>query len=30
VFWLVVTIIAAVRSDKGVFYRYPLCFRFVS
>ena len=29
IFWLVVTIIASVESNKGVFYRYPLCFRFV-
>ena len=30
VFWLVATIIAAVRSNEGVSYRYPLCIRFVS
>ena len=30
IFWLVVTIIAAVRSNEGVSYRYPLCIRFVS
>ncbi|MBT4799933.1 MAG: DUF4870 domain-containing protein, partial [Verrucomicrobia bacterium] len=24
------TIIAAVRSNEGVSYRYPLCIRFVS
>jgi uncharacterized Tic20 family protein len=30
IFWLVTTIIAAVKSNEGVFYRYPLCFRFVS
>lgn len=30
IFWLVVTIIASVRSNEGVSYRYPLCIRFVS
>ena len=30
IFWLVVTIIAAVRSNEGVSYRYTLCIRFVS
>jgi hypothetical protein len=30
IFWLVVTIIASVRSNEGVTYRYPLCIRFVS
>ncbi len=30
IFWLVATIIAAVRSNEGVSYRYPLCIRFVS
>ena len=30
IFWLVVTIIAAVRSNEGVSYRYHLCIRFVS
>lgn len=30
ILWLVATIIAAVRSNEGVSYRYPLCIRFVS
>lgn len=30
IFWFVVTIIAAIKSNEGVFYRYPLCIRFVS
>ena len=30
IFWLVATIIASVRSNEGVSYRYPLCIRFVS
>jgi uncharacterized Tic20 family protein len=30
VFWLVVTILATVKANEGVFYRYPLCIRFVS
>jgi len=30
IFWIIVTIIAAVKSNEGVSYRYPLCIRFVS
>lgn len=30
IFWIIVTIIAAVKSNDGVVYRYPLCIRFVS
>ena len=30
IFWIIVTIIAAVKSNEGVFYRYPFCIRFVS
>lgn len=30
IFWLVVTIIAAVRTNEGISYRYPLSLRFVS
>ena len=30
IFWIIVTIIAVVKSNEGVSYRYPLCIRFVS
>ena len=30
IFWIIVTIMAAVKSNEGGFYRYPLCIRFVS
>ena len=30
IFWLIVTILASVKANEGVFYRYPLCIRFVS
>ncbi len=29
VYWLVCTILAAVRANRGVAYRYPLTFRFL-
>lgn len=30
IFWLIVTVIGAVKSNEGEFYRYSLCIRFVS
>ncbi|HZG78940.1 MAG TPA: DUF4870 domain-containing protein, partial [Paenibacillus sp.] len=29
IFWLVMTIIAAVKANEGVVYRYPLTIRFL-
>ena len=28
-FWLVMTIVAAIKSSNGEYYRYPLCIRFI-
>ena len=29
IFQLIVVIIASIKANEGVYYRYPLCFRFI-